>query len=92
VAGSASRAPRRFHQRVSGGSGRYGSGISVPSRRPMMRRSSRASQRHAHTVPTSTGMPISVIAVPKPNDSAVTRNVNSITPRGSASSRYEIRR
>ena len=53
----------------------------------MMRRSSWASQRQAQTVATSTGMPISVIAVPKPNDSAVTRKLNSTTPSGSASSR-----
>ena len=58
----------------------------------MMRRSSWASQRQAQTVPTSTGMPISVIAVPKPNDIAVTRKLNSTTPSGSASSRYRIRR
>ena len=33
-------------------------------RRPISPRSSSAIQRHAHTVPISTGMPISVIAVP----------------------------
>ena len=53
----------------------------------MRPRSSSASQRHAQTVPISTGMPISVIAVPKPNESAVTRKLNSTTPSGSASSR-----
>ena len=58
----------------------------------MMLRSSWASQRHAQTVATSTGMPIRVMAVPNPNDRAVTRKVNSITPSGSARSRYRIRR
>ena len=41
-----------------------------------MLRSSCASQRHAQTVATSTGMPIRVMAVPKPNESAVTRKLN----------------
>jgi hypothetical protein len=38
-----------------------------------------------------TGMPISVIAVPKPKEIAVTRKANSATPSGSASSRYRMR-
>ena len=62
---------------------------------PTSRRSggarTRASQRQAHIVPISTGMPISVIAVPKPKEIAVTRKLNSATPSGSASSRYRMR-
>ena len=87
VAGSASRAEKRVHQRPTGGSGRYGLGISTPRRLPIRRRSRSASQRHAYTLPTSTGIPISVIAVLNPNEIAVTRKVNSATPSGSASSR-----
>jgi hypothetical protein len=32
-----------------------------------------------------------VTTVPKPKEIAVTRNTNSATPRGSASSRYRMR-
>ena len=53
----------------------------------MRPRSTSAIQRQAQTVPISTGMPISVIAVPTPKEIAVTRKVNSATPSGSASSR-----
>ena len=58
----------------------------------MRLRSTSAIHRHAQTVPIRTGMPISVTAVPKPNEIAVTRKLNSITPSGSASRRYTIRR
>ena len=53
----------------------------------MSLRSTSASQRQAYTLPIRTGMPISVTAVPKPNEIAVTRKTNSTTPSGSASSR-----
>jgi hypothetical protein len=36
-------------------------------------------------------MPISVTAVPKPKEIAVTRNANSATPSGSARRRYRMR-
>src|SRR5215210_7217161 len=91
VAGSASRAATRLHQRPPSGSGRYGLGISTPTSRPMRLRSRSASQRHAHIVPIRIGMPTSVIAVPKPVEIAVTRKLNSATPSGSASRRYAMR-
>jgi hypothetical protein len=87
VAGSPRRVLIRRDQPASRGSGLYGSSISTPVSAPIRRRSRPASQRHANRVPTRIGMPTSVIAVPRPTEIAVTRNVNHAIPSGSAITR-----